>query len=244
MTRYAIGDIHGGAKTFTALLDRIGLTREDRVYLLGDYIDRGPDSKGVLDTILMLQADDYDLKPIRGNHEDMLIRNIINEHDEWARYYEIGWGAETLKSFGASKPRDLLECYQNFLFSLPYSLQDGHFIFVHASLDMSKDDPVTHTKPEQMMWGNGGLISDNNVPGRIIISGHKIRSVSKISESLTQPHIQIDNGAFTDNQPELGNLVALNLDKMKLTFQPWVDEKVTLTAYMQKIASPSEGVTQ
>ena len=47
MTRYAIGDIHGGSKTFRALLGRLGLRRGDRLYLLGDLIDRGPDSQGV-----------------------------------------------------------------------------------------------------------------------------------------------------------------------------------------------------
>jgi serine/threonine protein phosphatase 1 len=51
MTSYAIGDIHGGAITFWVLLDRLNLRLDDQLYLLGDYIDRGPDSMGVLDTI-------------------------------------------------------------------------------------------------------------------------------------------------------------------------------------------------
>ena len=55
MTRYAIGDIHGGSKTFRALLDTLNLKHNDRLYLLGDYVDRGNDSKGVLDLILQLQ---------------------------------------------------------------------------------------------------------------------------------------------------------------------------------------------
>jgi len=46
-------------------------------------------------------------------------------------------------------------------------------------------------------------------------------------------HIQIDNGAFTDQQPELGNLVALNLDTMQLTFQPWIDGKASLRSTMK-----------
>lgn len=51
MSRYAISDIHGCAKTFKNLLRRISFSKEDVLYLLGDYIDRGPDSKGVIDHI-------------------------------------------------------------------------------------------------------------------------------------------------------------------------------------------------
>ena len=80
MNRYAIGDIHGGSQTLIALIRKIAPRRDDRVYLLGDYIDRGPDSKGVIDTIIRLQEAGCDIRPLRGNHEDMLIRNITEEH--------------------------------------------------------------------------------------------------------------------------------------------------------------------
>jgi serine/threonine protein phosphatase 1 len=67
--RYVIGDIHGGSGTFSALLDQLNLQYDDRIYLLGDYIDRGPDSKGVLDIILPADGDGYDVRHILGNHE-------------------------------------------------------------------------------------------------------------------------------------------------------------------------------
>lgn len=54
MANYAIGDIHGGSGIFQTLLDRLNLKQSDRLYLLGDYVDRGDDSKGVLDIILQL----------------------------------------------------------------------------------------------------------------------------------------------------------------------------------------------
>lgn len=226
--RYAIGDIHGGAKTFRALLERIDLRRDDRLYLLGDYIDRGPNSKRVLDIILKLIESGFDVRPLRGNHESMLIDAIYNANSENSKIYIKSWGAETLKSFGITSPADLPSRYLQFLESLPCLLEDGQFIFVHASLDMSKDDPITQTAPECMLWGNGGIISDNEIPGRTIVSGHRIRNAGHIKASLDQPHIQIDNGAFSNQQPELGHLVALNLDSMKLTFQPWLDGEIQL----------------
>ncbi|MFT5168289.1 MAG: serine/threonine protein phosphatase 1, partial [Saprospiraceae bacterium] len=59
MKQYAISDIHGCAKTFKALLEQISFSKEDVLYLLGDYVDRGPDSKGVIDHIWQLQSEGY-----------------------------------------------------------------------------------------------------------------------------------------------------------------------------------------
>lgn len=223
MTRYAIGDIHGGAKTFRALLGQLELTKQNRVYLLGDYIDRGPDSKGVLDYILHLQESGYDIRPLRGNHEDMLIRAFEETNDHFAINYMKAYGAKLLRNFEISSITDLPDRYKQFLKDLPYILEDGRFIFVHACLDMSREFPITETPEETMLWGNGGFFSDNDIEGRTIISGHTIRSVEKITASLTKSHIQIDNGAFCNYPPDNGNLVALNLDEMKLIFQPWLD---------------------
>ena len=69
MRRFAISDIHGCARTFEALLDRIAFTSQDELYLLGDYIDRGGDSKGVLDLIFRFQKEGYAVQCLLGNHE-------------------------------------------------------------------------------------------------------------------------------------------------------------------------------
>jgi serine/threonine protein phosphatase 1 len=224
LKRYAIGDIHGGSQTFRALLNKIGLQREDRVYLLGDYVDRGPDSRGVLDTIICLQEIGFDLRPIRGNHDDMLLRNLTGKHNDYSRHYLEFWGYETMVSFGVLSPDDIPPKYRRFLAGLPYLLEDDRYIFVHASLDMEVADPLKQTDPEVMLWGNGRLISDNSLPGRIIVSGHMQHSRQQIEAALTRPHIQIDNGAFTAESPDYGSLVALNLETMELTLQPWIDD--------------------
>ena len=69
--RWVIPDIHGYLNTLKSLIEnRISLTKEDTLYFLGDYIDRGPNSKGVIDYIMSLQDQDYDIHCLRGNHED------------------------------------------------------------------------------------------------------------------------------------------------------------------------------
>ena len=132
MARYAIGEIHGGSKTFRALLDRLGLNPDDRLYLLGDYIDRGPDSRGVLAIILQLADMGFDVRPVRVNHEDMLLESVVAKDEIALRYWMEGWGTETLKSFGVTSLAELPARYLTLLDQMPYVRSDGDFVFVHA----------------------------------------------------------------------------------------------------------------
>ncbi|MBW4054852.1 MAG: serine/threonine protein phosphatase [Proteobacteria bacterium] len=219
MTRYAIGDIHGGSKTFQALLGRLNLKPGDRLHLLGDYIDRGPDSRGVLDTMMRLMAVGYDVCPVRGNHEDMLLQSVSGTNDYWME----GWGIETLKSFGATSLDELPDVYLNLLDQMPYIRSDENFVFVHAGLDMTVADPPTESTPFAMVWGENSPFGRDRLEGRTLVTGHKIRPLPLIEASLLTNNFQLDNGAFTAMQPNFGNLVAVNLDTMELYIQRWCD---------------------
>lgn len=221
MTRYAIADIHGGSKTFLTMLDRLRLQLGDQLYLLGDYIDRGPDSKGVLDIILRLMDGGYAVLPVLGNHEDMLRQAVAGVDTNG--YWMEGWGRETLKSFGVTYPQKIPLRYLTLLEQMPYLRTDENFAFVHAGLDMTTDDPLTESSPVAMMWGNTNPFSLDRLRGRILVTGHRVRPLQLIEYSLLTNHFQLDNGAFTDMQPDYGSLVALNLDAMELTTQPWCD---------------------
>lgn len=226
--RYAIGDIHGGSKTLWKLLYKINLRREDQVYLLGDYIDRGPDSKGVLDIIIQLMENGYDVRPVRGNHDDMLLNSATGNNDQFSSYWMRGWGEEALKSFGLERPEDLPPCYLNLYTAMPYIRFDDQFVFVHAGLDMTKTDPINESSPLAMTWGETPSLDISLLGGRKLVTGHEIRPLPLIEISLTSNHILLDNGAYTNQQPDLGNLVALNLDSMKMIIQPWLDEPMKL----------------
>ena len=71
--RWAIPDIHGCAKTFAALIEQLKPKPEDQIFLLGDYINRGPDSVGVIDFLLKMREEGFHVYTLRGNHEDMLL---------------------------------------------------------------------------------------------------------------------------------------------------------------------------
>jgi len=72
----AISDIHGCLNTFKAILQQINYTKADQLFLIGDFIDRGPDSKGVIDHIWDLQAQGFSITCIKGNHEQMLLNGL------------------------------------------------------------------------------------------------------------------------------------------------------------------------
>jgi serine/threonine protein phosphatase 1 len=88
---------------------------------------------------------------------------------------------------------------------------------------MSKDDPITETTETEMLWGDVLSSTPKKLGGRTLVTGHTIRPIPLIEISLMSKRIYLDNGAFTNQRPDLGNLVALNLDAMELVIQPWLD---------------------
>ena len=105
MRRFAITDIHGCAQTFKALLNRISFSKDDVLYLLGDYIDRGPDSRGVIDHIWKLQKEGYQVHCLRGNHEQMLLDEVASKN-VWYKGEHA-----TLQSFNANSNKDIPKAY-------------------------------------------------------------------------------------------------------------------------------------
>ena len=121
---FAIGDIHGCSKTFAKLLtNKIQLTKEDNIYCIGDYIDRGDDSKGVIDLILKLRAEDYHIYTLRGNHEQMML-DAVNDKKSLNLWLDNG-GKNTLKSFGIKSLDELPQEYFSFLKETEFYLQKG-----------------------------------------------------------------------------------------------------------------------
>ena len=110
--QFIFGDIHGCLKTFEALLDKCSPAIEDEIYLLGDYIDRGPDSRGVIDKILALQNSSYNVKPIIGNHEYMLLDSLSSM--EGMMNWAMNGANSTLDSFAVSNAHEIDEKYLNF----------------------------------------------------------------------------------------------------------------------------------
>ena len=213
-----IPDIHGCCLTFRHLIfEVVRLEINDSLYLLGDMIDRGPDSKGVIDTILELQESGYDVRAIRGNHEQMLLTSVNASFYTDRALWLANGGCETMESYGVSEPEELGELIQ-YLETLPlYRITDSH-IFVHAGLDFSLNDPFSGE--EAMLWKRSGGVNKAKLGGRVLVSGHTPLTLAKIRRSLGTSHIRLDNGCVQGNTlPGVGNLVALVLESGELHVQ-------------------------
>ncbi|MEM8732858.1 MAG: metallophosphoesterase family protein [Planctomycetota bacterium] len=127
----AIGDIHGCLEPLEKLISEIAPTTEDTVVTLGDYVDRGPDSKGVVDLLIDLK-DKCNLVAIQGNHEEMML-DVVKEKKPHFRWLQYG-GVETLDSYGFVGDLDIIpdEHHQFFDAMVDYYETDG-FLFLHAN---------------------------------------------------------------------------------------------------------------
>jgi serine/threonine protein phosphatase 1 len=227
MKKIAISDIHGCAKTFAALLHKINLTKKDNLYLLGDYIDRGPDSKGVIDMIFDLKAKGFQVECLIGNHEVMLLESFANENnlENWL----FNGGKQALQSFGVHSIHDIPQRYIQFFQSLHYHLTIDKYILVHAGLDFSYADPLYNK--EMLVWVRKWYqsIQYNWLHNRTIVHGHTPIAMSDIQMMHKTLHrnqyINIDAGCvFVDYASQgLGNLCAFNLNTQEITFQRNID---------------------
>src|SRR5262249_36124911 len=93
----AIGDIHGCSATLDALLTVVALAPDDIVITLGDYVDRGPDSKGVLERLLRIEGRAR-LVPLLGNHDEMMLEARNGSSYDW----QSGYGETTVASYGGN----------------------------------------------------------------------------------------------------------------------------------------------
>ena len=169
---YAIGDIHGCADLLDALLARIeahAAGRAHRLVCLGDYIDRGPDSAGVLRTISRLHWSDPErVACLMGNHEAMLLSALTTPGaDElWLR----NGGAETLASFGvdeaAAIPGDVLDWIE----ALPTMHADAERWYVHAGFRPGTDPGASDA--QDRLWIREPFLSEDCDFGRHVVHGH------------------------------------------------------------------------
>ncbi len=222
MARYVISDIHGCAQTFRLLLwDQLKLQKTDELFLLGDYIDRGPDSKGVLDQIMDLRHDGYRVYCLKGNHEDMLLNSM---HDPaYLELFLYNGGKATLESFGGLLyPDDIPNTYLDFLEGLPTYIALDSAYLVHAGFNFNNPDPLS--EPHDHMWIRNWYdqVDKEWLGDRKIIHGHTpvVREVIETAVDTRAPFIDIDNGCFLKNMPGRGYLCALEMNHYQLYFQP------------------------
>lgn len=208
---YAIGDVHGRLDLLRNLLERIEEDSACRsnartlVVFLGDLVDRGPDSAGVLEFLRQYRPPTLEPVFLFGNHEEVMLRVLGGERggllDRWLRY----GGAEALTSYGmyGAGIRDLPErraleqiveavprSHTAFLESFADTFRFGDFLMVHAGIRPGV--PLHNQTQEDLHWIREPFLSDQRNHGFVVVHGHTI--VEDVDE---QPNrIAIDTGAY------------------------------------------------
>lgn len=169
---YAIGDIHGSLDKLRALFARCeahAAGRPTKLVFLGDYIDRGPESSGVIDFLLTLQKrHGDDVITLMGNHEDMAL-SVIDGHSP-ATGWLVQGGAETLDSYGAVQPNTILRAHVDWMRNLRLTHDDGRRLFVHAGVNPGV--PLDAQESGDLLWIREPFLSDRRDYGRLIVHGH------------------------------------------------------------------------
>jgi serine/threonine protein phosphatase 1 len=163
----AIGDIHGCSAALAALVDAIAPTADDTLVPLGDYIDRGPDSRGVVEMLMRLEKQCI-LVPILGNHEEMLFtaRESPQALPFWLRF----GGDAALASYGIDHPRDIPERHLRFLHGCRDYYETTEHIFTHAYYVPTA--PMSEQMPAVLRWTSLPHVPEPHVSGKIVVVGH------------------------------------------------------------------------
>jgi len=234
--QWVIPDIHGHINTLRALIEQqIQPSKHDWLYFLGDYIDRGPDPKSVVDYLMHLQEEEYNVRFLKGNHEDYLLRLYNNERiprkflgiplgDELKKeWYKYG-GKNTLASFKTNDVKKIPEKYIQWFQSLETYIELDSFILVHAGINFLANDPMTDT--HSMMWIQEFTVKPEKIGGKRIIHGHvpvSLEFINMVINSAAFGFIDLDNGIYVNDKEGFGNMVALELNSMQLAVQANAD---------------------
>ena len=216
---YAIGDVHGRLDLLDALLEAVAdddAAREgaqSRTILLGDLVDRGPDSRGVVERArLLARQPDFDV--LGGNHEDMFLLSFRKE-GALRSFLRYG-GRETLLSYGMDP--DLLhegtlaevqaamidlvpDEHRRFLDTLEDSIRVGDYLFVHAGID--PEIPLEQQRRQDLRWIREPFLGHEEPLDVMVVHGHTIHP----DPQFLHHRIGIDTGAY-----DSGRLTALALE--------------------------------
>jgi len=226
---YAVGDIHGRADLLALLLDQIKAdaaasvgAKKKTIVFVGDYIDRGPESRRVVDLLRGALPTGFDARFLKGNHEEMLLKFL--EYPSVLEGWRINGGAATLESYGvdvtelrrdAAKPEAwqnallaaLPEQHRRFFENLELSASFGDYLFVHAGVRPGV--PIDKQNPKDLLWIREEFLRSEKDFGKVVVHGH----TPKDAPEMRANRIGIDTGAYFNNR-----LTALRLQDSSRRF--------------------------
>jgi serine/threonine protein phosphatase 1 len=173
----AIADIHGCLPALNAVLAAVAPQPADTIVMLGDYVDRGPDSCAVLDALIALARETH-LVPLLGNHDEMMLKICRGRSDllpDWLIY----GGYATLASYGAASPAGIRPDHLDFLHACRTYFETDRHIFMHANY--RADLPLALQSRDVLLWESlkRGLPGPH-FSGKIAVVGHTAQKSGEI----------------------------------------------------------------
>ncbi len=215
----AVGDIHGCLESLNALLDRLNPSSDDHLLFVGDYIDRGPDSRGVIDRLLDLR-ESISCTFLRGNHEAMMIDYL----DSGAfSLWRMNGGVSTLQSYlkGEGSEVHIPATHAEFVRETKLYHETDDFLFVHAGLrpDLTVEENLDRPDEEVLLWERGHLEASGLAWEKPVVCGHTPQPDPISHEKL----ILIDTGCVYHMKPGMGRLTAVRLPQREFIDVPYAD---------------------
>jgi len=168
MRTLAFGDIHGCYDSLVTLWESVAPTPDDQIIFLGDYVDRGPASKQVIDFIISKEAE-FNIIRLTGNHEEKFLLARVYKFEIFA--WLVDWDAlATLESYGTNNINDIPEEHWEFLRTCRSYYETDTHIFIHASIEC--DLPLSQQQPYTLIHKKLVQQDSPHVSGKTIICGH------------------------------------------------------------------------
>ncbi len=196
---YVFGDIHGCLNSFNALIDQITPTKDDLVITLGDYIDRGPSSMGVIDRLIELRSE-LNLVCLRGNHE--LMMEEARQGPPASSFWLLNGGIETLESYQCRSLSQIPEKHWQFVSELESHCIVDHYLLTHAT--PPHRGSIEDYTDDDLYWSRFHDLEERE-DGYILVCGHTPQEDRK--PVLTNGHICLDTGCVHE-----GFLTVLTLE--------------------------------
>ena len=198
---FAIGDHHGCPDELEVLLDRIGAGATDTLVFLGDYVDRGPRVRALIERLLRVRDELPATVFLRGNHEDMLLAYLGLDGRHGDVYLANGGGA-TLASYGVAPGASAAEaaaCFPPahlaFFRGLPLMHRDGPFLFVHAGVRPGV--PLEQQADDDLLWIREEFFAARHDLPWTVVFGHTPQREARIALPF---HIGLDTGLVYGNK--------------------------------------------
>lgn len=189
---FAIGDVHGCSEALAELIDRLPLDAGSTVVTLGDYVDRGPDSQGVIDLLLELRERVH-LVPLRGNHEQLFLDFLDSDDEAVAARFVLNGGGATLRSYagGIGSTVYVPRAHIEFLRGLHLSYETDDHFFVHAAVpDRPLAELVAERDAHYMTWARRPFLNSSYRWEKMVVHGHSRAA----DPSILDNRIGLDTG--------------------------------------------------